>query len=77
MPLAEYEGHNSLVKIWCYHDYQMLIYLVSLLQISKKVDHCLKKLSAIPIAPVGFGDENVAESLRGGKHVQQLTYNSY
>lgn len=34
--------------------------------IGKRVHHYFKELSATPITPVGLGDENVAESLRGG-----------
>lgn len=34
--------------------------------VSKKIDHCFKALSAMPITSLGSGDENVAESLKGG-----------
>ncbi|VDI56049.1 tRNA wybutosine-synthesizing protein 1 [Mytilus galloprovincialis] len=34
--------------------------------VGKKVDRFFRELSAKPILPVGLGDENVAESLKGG-----------
>lgn len=33
--------------------------------VSKKINHCLKELSATPILPLGQGNENVTESLKG------------
>lgn len=46
---------------------------MTFLQVGKKVDRFFRELSAKPILPVGLGDENVAESLKGGK--QENVYN--